>query len=212
MRVIRASLSRQLTALTACCSRGCQKIRPSGVQSLSDMHGKTIERLLSNLCDCFTVGAIARTLRRTSMVITVRESDVKATPATIWKVCFADMKFDKWDPDVKEMIDVTGGCENGTEFKFVMEEGPIKIVPCKLSDVKENESLRFTGAAAGGMIKFDGLIEITPKDAESSHIKFSFVMKGLLGTPIMWLSPRPAVEGTEGGLQNMVRLSEEAQN
>jgi hypothetical protein len=141
----------------------------------------------------------------------VRESDVKATPATIWKTCFADMKFEKWDPDVVRLEDVSGECKDGTTLSFIMKEGPIKKVPCKLSDVKENESLRFYGIAMGGAMSFDGLIEITAKDDNTSHIKYTFALNGFLGSMVSWLNPTPIVSGTEGGLANMVKLSEEAQ-
>jgi hypothetical protein len=144
------------------------------------------------------------------MAPTVRESDCKATPAIIWKTCFADMKFDKWDPDVSAIEDVSGECVNDTSFTFVMKEGPIKKIPCTLSDVKENESLRFTGKAMLGLMAFDGLIEITTKDDSTSHIKYTFDMTGLLGLAVMQLNPQPVVGGTEGGLANIVKLSEEA--
>jgi hypothetical protein len=143
----------------------------------------------------------------------VRESDVKANPSTIWHACFVHMKFEKWDPDVEVVTDVRGnGCENGTKFTFVMKDGPIKRIPCVLSDVKVNESLRFTGAAVWNLIQFDGLIEISTKNGSNknfSHIKYSFNMTGPLGTAIMHLNPKAAIQGTEGGLQNMVNLSEE---
>ena len=145
------------------------------------------------------------------MGVCVRESEVKATPETIWKTCFADMKFEKWDVDVVRLEDVSGECTNGTTFAFIMKEGPIEKIPCALSDVKENESLRFAGSVLGGMMKFDGFIEITKKDESTSNIKYTFVMNGLLGTFAMWANSKPAVHGTEKGLENMVSLSEEAQ-
>ena len=140
----------------------------------------------------------------------VEESDVKATPETIWKTCFADIEFEKWAPDVERMANASGKCENGTTVDFIMKTGP-KVVPAKLLDVEENKSLRFYGTAAYGLLTFDGFIEITPKDEETSHIKYTFSLGGILGAIVMTLKPAPAVDGTKHGLENMVKISEEAQ-
>ena len=145
------------------------------------------------------------------MAPTVRESDVKATPATIWQTCFADMKWEKWDPDVVCLEDLSGECIDGTTITFVMNAGPVKKIPCSLSYVKENERLRFAGTALWGLMSFDGLVEITAKDETTSNIKYTFDMTGVLGTLVLRLNPAPVVGGTEGGLANMVKLSEEAQ-
>jgi len=141
----------------------------------------------------------------------VYESDVKATPATIWKACFAEMKFEKWDPDVEKLEEISGECVNGTTFFFVMKEGPVKKIPCELSDVKENERLIFSGKAMTGLMKFSGLVEITTKDTINSHIKYSFTMEGMVGNILAKLKPAVMEKGTEKGLENMVKLSEEAQ-
>jgi len=106
---------------------------------------------------------------------------------------------------------VSGPLENGTTLVFVMKEGPVKKVPCKLSDVKENVSLRFSGAVAFELMSFDGLVEISKKDEKISTIKYTFSMGGPLGAMLMVVNPKPAVSGTEGGLANMVKLSEAAQ-
>jgi hypothetical protein len=142
----------------------------------------------------------------------VRESLVKATPATIWKTCFTPMKWESWDPDVEALEDVSGDCVNGTTFIFIMKEGSMKKIPVSLSDVKEKESVRFSGVVLGGMMKFDGLIEITTAkdDANASNVKYSFDMFGPLGSMVNWLNPAPVTEGVEKGLENIKKLSEGA--
>ena len=46
-----------------------------------------------------------------------------------------------------------GGLMDGGTFDFMMKEGPVKRVPCKLSNVNEAESLTFSGRAMGGAAK-----------------------------------------------------------
>jgi carbon monoxide dehydrogenase subunit G len=140
----------------------------------------------------------------------VRETNVKATPATIWKAAFEPMKWETWDPDVERLEEVSGSCVNGTSFLFVMKEGPVKKIPVTLSDIKENETLRFSGAAIGGLMKFDGFIEISEVDATTSKVKYTFDMTGFLGSVVAKLNPAPVVGGVEKGIENIKTLSEEA--
>ena len=102
-----------------------------------------------------------------------RSANVAATPETIWNTCFVPMKLESWDPDLKDMIDVTGGCENGTTCTFVMKDG--LNVPTTLSNVEKNKSLTFSGGMAGGLLKFEGNILITPVDASNSKIDYKYV-------------------------------------
>jgi hypothetical protein len=120
------------------------------------------------------------------------------------------MKWEMWDPDVSALEEVSGDCVNGTTFLFVMKEGPIKHIPVSLSDVKENESIRFSGGALGGAMQFDGLIEITATEDDASNVKYSFDMFGPLGSLVNWLNPTPVTGGVEKGLENIKNLSEEA--
>lgn len=140
----------------------------------------------------------------------VQECLVKATPATIWKTCFAPMKWELWDPDVELMQDVSGECVNGTTFVFQMKDSSIKKIPVVLSQVQEHESLRFTGGVLGGTMKFDGIIEISVVDATTSNVKYSFDMFGPLGSLVNWLNPTPVSNGVEKGLENIKNLSEAA--
>ena len=137
----------------------------------------------------------------------VRECDVKATPATIWKMCFAPMKWELWDPDVEIVEDVSGPCANGTTFVFVMKDSSIKTIPVVLSDVTENESVRFVGGVLGGAMKFDGFIDISVVDSSTSRVTYSFDMFGPLGSLVNWLNPFPVTNGVEKGLENIKNLS-----
>jgi uncharacterized protein YndB with AHSA1/START domain len=146
-----------------------------------------------------------------TMAACVRESDVKASPATVWKACIADMKWEKWDEDVVCLEGVEKGLTEGENIVFVMKDGAIPKIPVKLTTVKENEHLEYTGSVLYGLMKFRGSVEISAKDESTSRIKYSFSMTGLIGRPINFFKPTLVVHGTETGLANMVRLSEEAQ-
>ena len=82
----------------------------------------------------------------------------------------------------------------------------------KLSDVVQYKTLTFTG-------NFIGIAEVTGKvvitsiidDNTKTTIDFSFDFSGCAGGIIGWLMKGKTITGTEGGLANMKRLSEEAQ-
>ena len=142
-------------------------------------------------------------------MIVKRSETVKATPETIWSSCFEKMKWETWDPDVKELKDVSGGCVNDTSFVFVMNDGT--NFPMKLSNVTEFQTLTATGSSAGGLIKASLTVLISPVDAKSSKIDYSFGLTGLVGAMVGFFKKKGVVHGTEAGLANMVKISEEAQ-
>ena len=74
-----------------------------------------------------------------------------------------------------------------------------------------NTSLTFSGVALGGMIKAEGKIAITPVDNFVTKIEYGFELSGSVGFVVAVLKKRAVVEGTEAGLANMVKMSEEAQ-
>ena len=133
----------------------------------------------------------------------------KATPATIWDTCFADMKWESWDVDVKEVLEPSGGCENGTTFIFDMKSG--QKITCTLSDVVKNESLTFKGPFLGGTGNCTGTIKLIPIDDKTTKIDYTFGFGGLLGPILSFAAKSQASEGTRLGLENMIRMSEEAQ-
>eukprot|EP00187_Rhodella_violacea_P009308 CAMPEP_0174892436 /NCGR_PEP_ID=MMETSP0167-20121228/7394_1 /TAXON_ID=38298 /ORGANISM="Rhodella maculata, Strain CCMP736" /LENGTH=147 /DNA_ID=CAMNT_0016130935 /DNA_START=118 /DNA_END=561 /DNA_ORIENTATION=+ len=141
----------------------------------------------------------------------LREAEIKATPSTIWKSCFAPMKWEMWDPDVDGTEDVSGDCVDGTTFVFVMKDGPIKKAKFQLTEVKECETVRFTGRLLGGLMKFDGFFEISAKDDSTSFVKYTFDMTGPLGSFANWAKPAAVVEGVEKGLENIKNISEKAE-
>lgn len=97
-------------------------------------------------------------------------STAKATPQTIWVTCFVPMKWEMWDPDVKELRDTSGGCDNGTTTTFVMNDG--SSFPMTLSNVVENKSVDFTGCMFGGMLKAEGRVKIEVVDESTSRIDY----------------------------------------
>ncbi len=144
-------------------------------------------------------------------MIVERTAIVKSTPETIWKTCFEHMKFEVWDPDVTETKNPSGGCENDTTFTFIMKDG--QNVPTSLSNVVKHESLTFEGTSAGGLVVFSGTIVLsaTPSVSETK-VDYTFSFGGCLGSLIATVIQKAIVEGTEGGLENIKKLSEEAQS
>lgn len=107
------------------------------------------------------------------------------------------------------MRDVSGGCENGTTCIFEQKDG--KDFSFTLSNVTKNKSVSFSGVALGGTIRAEGRVLITPVDNFSTKIDYSFELSGSVGFVVAILKKRAVVEGTEAGLANMVKISEEAQ-
>mmetsp|Transcript_19327 Transcript_19327/g.56423 ORF Transcript_19327/g.56423 Transcript_19327/m.56423 type:complete len:99 (-) Transcript_19327:165-461(-) len=96
-----------------------------------------------------------------------------------------------------------------------MKDGGMNC-PTLCTDVVENEKFTFSGGFAKGLIKYCGRIVLTPKegsaeDAPQTHISYSFEMKGFMGTIVAALNSKAVVGGTEKGLENIVKLSEDAQ-
>lgn len=135
---------------------------------------------------------------------------VAATPETIWQTCFEPMKWESWDPDLKEVKDVsTSGCEEGTACTFAMNDG--SNIPITLSNVQKNKSLDFKGGMLGGIVRAEGKVMISPVDSTTSKIDYSFQLLGFIGSIVGMVKKKECVEGTQGGLDNMVKMSEEAQ-
>ena len=63
----------------------------------------------------------------------------------------------------------------------------------------------------GGTIKAEGKICITPINNVYTKVDYSFELSGSVGFVVAILKKRAVVEGTEGGLANMVTMAEEAQ-
>ena len=62
-----------------------------------------------------------------------------------------------------------------------------------------------------GLLGAEGKIRISSVDDATSKIDYSFELKGFLGSIVSVVKKKECVEGTEGGLANMVKLSEDAQ-
>lgn len=141
-----------------------------------------------------------------------RECTIKASPSTIWKTCIASMKWEEWDPDVQYLEDVSGECVNGTTLVFVMKDSssPIAKIHVTLRGVQENQSIQYHGGVWGGTMKFDASIEITSLDDNTSFVRYTFDMYGLMGSLVNWYNPAPVTVGVEKGLENIKRLSEAA--
>ena len=140
----------------------------------------------------------------------LQECEVKASPATIWKACFAPMKWETWDPDITHLDNVLGGSlATGTSFDFVMRDSSIEKIPVVLTNVQENEVIKYEGRVLQGAMKFDATIEISSLDENHSTVRYSFEMFGVLGSVIHFFNPKPVTNGVETGLANIKRLSEE---
>jgi len=136
-------------------------------------------------------------------------SELIATPETIWETCFAPMTWETWDPDLNKVKDLSGACEEGTTCVFAMADG--NDIPITLSNVVKNRSVTFAGGVMGGIVGAVGTVVITPVTSTTSKIDYSFELNGCLGGLFGLLNKKGVVEGTQGGLDNMIKLSEEAQ-
>ena len=144
---------------------------------------------------------------------------VAATPETIWRTCIEPMKWESWDPDLREVRDVsgTGSCMEGTTCIFAMKDG--QDLPIQLTNVVINESVDFNGSFMNGYLRAEGKVRIMPNvnnadsslSASTSQIKYSFELLGVVGMLAMLFKKNEVVDGTRVGLDNMVRMSEEAQ-
>ena len=146
----------------------------------------------------------------------IREAAVNASPETIWKRCIDnDFSWQEWDDDVIQVLS-EGPFEQGTSIVFEMKpEMSIPKIPCVLTKVVKNQLMEYKGSVGYGLIELCGRIEITVNKSDgttgsSSIVRYSFQMSGILGTPLYWYSPKAVDHGTETGLANIVRLSEEA--
>ena len=149
-------------------------------------------------------------LRREATRKIERSATVLATPETIWAAVCTPLDFSAWDPDCAGMKNLSGPLANGATGAMVMR-GAAPDFAIRFYDVVENESMSFDGAMLGGSVKANVDIRMTPIDAESTKLEYAFEMQGLLGPLVAWLKPKQCIEGTEHGLANMKRLSEEAQ-
>jgi hypothetical protein len=142
---------------------------------------------------------------------------VAATPETIWRTCIESMKWESWDPDLREVRDIsgTGLCVEGTTCIFCMKDG--QDLAIKLTNVIINESVDFNGSFMNGLLRAEGKVRIMPNaNADSSlsstsQIKYSFELLGVVGMLAMMFKKNEVVDGTRVGLDNMVRMSAEAQ-
>ncbi len=141
-----------------------------------------------------------------------RSAVCQATPETIWKACFEDMKFENWDPNMMGLSEVNGPCQDGTSFNFDMKSGNLKL-PTTLSNTVKNQSLTFSGGLLMNSFKFKGDVVITPQqdDGNKSKIEYTFEVTGALGALANLFINSQNVRGVEDGLANMIKLSEEAQ-
>lgn len=141
-----------------------------------------------------------------------RSAVADATPSAIWTSCFEPMKWETWDEDIVATENVAGGCADGTTCVFVMNEktGGMKV-PVLIDGVRENESLTFSGSyGIFGMMKFKGTIDLKEVDERKTEVEYSFEIFGWAGPLINMLNHQVIVDGTESGLANIVKISEEA--
>merc|ERR1719445_317970 len=157
------------------------------------------------------------------MTVTERSAIVKSSPSKIWKTCFADMKWEQWDPDLEGLQDVVhpnGKLATGTTFTFVMKDG-VKM-PVKLTEVTDEKSFTLGGAMFYGMMKPHMQIELldnpdsvaqntsSEEHQESTLVKYTFGLCGMLGSVFGWRNMKAIIEGTEKGLENIKKMSEES--
>ena len=117
------------------------------------------------------------------------------------------MKWESWDPDVKVLSNVSGPCENGTTCLFEMKDGSNLLAT--LSNVKENESVVFSGGMYG-LLSFKGSIDMKEAEGGGTDITYEFTLSGPVGYAIGWLKKSYVENGTRDGLANIVKNAEAA--
>ena len=132
----------------------------------------------------------------------------KVPPHVVWKTCLTPMKWESWDPDVQELLQVSGPCETGTKLTFHMKDGA--KLPATLTKVVQNESMSYTARLLGGTLVIQSTIALEQISAEQTRITYAFGLSGFLGGLTGALKSKMITDGTKKGLQNMIRLSEEA--
>ena len=110
---------------------------------------------------------------------------------------------------VKEVKDVKGGCTEGATCTFAMNDG--SNIPITLSNVQKNKSLDFKGGVLGGIVRAEGKVRIAAVDDNTSKIDYSFELLGFVGSIVSFVKKKEVIGGTQGGLDNMVKMSGEAQ-
>merc|ERR1739848_349929 len=138
-----------------------------------------------------------------------------ATRETIWRTCFEDVEqWNKWDPDMDKVTDATGPCETGTTMTFHLKDGG--KFPMKCENVVKHERLGFTGKFLLGMAGAEGTIVLKDRAgstaaAPETEVTYTFKLSGLLGSVFGRMNAKGITHGTEEGLANVVKLSQEAQ-
>jgi hypothetical protein len=92
-------------------------------------------------------------------------------------------------------MEVSGVVANGTTFNFNMKDG--NIVPCILTNVKENEFITFSGGMFGGLVHPKGTIIMTQEGSNRIKIDYSFGITGCIGNIISLVNKKAVVGGTE---------------
>lgn len=142
-------------------------------------------------------------------MIVQRKALVAAPAQTIWSL-FAGMDWERWDQDVRAIEDVRGGLVEGGALTFVMVDGGTRI-PTVLSNVRENEGFTFSGSVFFGSVAMKGSFELEPQGECDTAVTYTFNMTGVLGSLVSMFKSRLVIEGTEVGLANVKKLSEEAE-
>ena len=107
------------------------------------------------------------------------------------------------------MKDASGGCDEGATCIFAMNDG--SDIPIMLSNVEKNKSVDFKGSMFRQTIRAEGKVRIDPVDSSTSKINYSFELLGFVGSVVAMLKKKEVVGGTQGGLDNIVKMSAEAQ-
>ena len=90
-------------------------------------------------------------------------------------------------------------------------------IHCTLTNVVKNECLTFTGPFLGGAGKFEGTVKLIPEGDKgntgtaSTKIDYTFGWGGFMAPLLNLFAGKAARDGTKHGLENMIKLSQEAQ-
>ena len=131
---------------------------------------------------------------------------------TVWKTCFVPMKWESWDPDVKEMKNVSGGLGIDSTFTFVMNDGAeFQTRLVDVLDEKSHKALIFSTSLVCGLLELRGEIELTER-SEVTEIQYNFSIGGCMACVASSNTriEQEIVNGVKVGLANIIDMSEKA--
>ncbi|CAK9008754.1 unnamed protein product [Durusdinium trenchii] len=135
-----------------------------------------------------------------------RTAEIAASPETIWTYLGQLERWPEWDADIKSISDVQGGLVEGGSFMLHMEG---VSVPITIKDLKEQQGFRWVGLAMCGCLTCEGVFQLQVLGNQRTNLEYSFGLGSCLGCVLSTVKRKEIVTGTEVGLANIKKFTEE---